>query len=271
MKRNLFLFLTLLLVSIAAKAVNDYDVESRYIVSPAKVTVAVPADYATAGNTATYPVVYMLNGHGGNNRSWSTVIDLDSLATANRVIIVCPDGRNSWYWDSPIDPKMQMESYITKELVPWVDNHYRTRTNRDGRAITGFSMGGHGALWIAFRHPDLFANVGATSGGVDIRPFPSKWDMAKRLGPYNKNRKRWNNHTIATLVEKVKPGKYNIIFDCGTEDFFYQVNCNLDKAMTRRGIEHTFLTSAGAHTSSYWHRSIQPQMKFFETLFYPAQ
>lgn len=98
------------------------------------------------------------------------------------MIIVCPDGRNSWYWDSPVDPSMQMESFFTDCLIPTVDSLYRTMPARGGRAITGLSMGGHGALWLAWRHPDLFGAAGSMSGGVDIRPFPANWNMADRLG-----------------------------------------------------------------------------------------
>ena len=270
MNRKIILTLPLLLIALLAGAVTERTLSSRYITSPAKISVAIPAGYNT-DTDATYPVVYLLNGHGGNHKSWSSVINLDSLATVTRAIIVCPDGRNSWYWDSPVDSSMQMESYITKELVPWVDRNYRTRPNPQSRAITGLSMGGHGGLWIGLRHPELFANMGSTSGGVDIRPFPKRWNIAERLGPYSLNKKRWNDHTVATLIETVNPSNVNIIFDCGTEDFFYKVNCALDKRMTARGIKHTFLTSPGNHTPAYWKKAIQPQMRFFKQHFYPAK
>ena len=48
-------------------------------------------------------------------------------------------------------------------------------------------MGGHGALWLAIRHQDIFGAAGSTSGGVDIRPFPDNWDMKKQLGEYKNN------------------------------------------------------------------------------------
>lgn len=73
--------------SLMAHAITEHDVPSNYITSPAKITVAVPDDYNT-DTSQTYPVVYLLNGHGGNHKSWSTVINLDSLATVNRMILV---------------------------------------------------------------------------------------------------------------------------------------------------------------------------------------
>lgn len=247
--------------------IGELSVQSKYITSPAKITVALPEGYNPMDTATRYPVVYLLNGHGGNNRSWSTVTALDSLASLYSMIIVCPDGRNSWYWDSPIDKNMQMESYITRELIPFVDTTFNTRANREGRAITGLSMGGHGGLWLGWRHPELFANCGATSGGVDIRPFPKNWNMADRLGPKDSNPKRWDEHTVMTLVPTLKDGVYNIIFDCGTEDFFFKVNNALDRELTKRGITHTYLTSPGSHNGTYWKKSIGPQLEFFHRAF----
>lgn len=249
---------------------GDISVPSRHIVSPAKITVALPAGYSD-NNSDRYPVLYLLNGHGGNNRTWSSFTNLDSLATAYRTIIVCPDGRNSWYWDSPVDSTMQMESYITSELIPFIDRHFATRADRNGRAITGLSMGGHGGLWLGLRHKDIFANCGSTSGGVDIRPFPKNWNMADRLGALKDNPKRWDEHTVINLVPTLKPGELNIIFDCGTEDFFFTVNNNLDRTLSERSIPHTYLTSPGSHNAKYWRKSIIPQLQFFHSHFYPTK
>ncbi|MCM1483172.1 MAG: esterase family protein [Muribaculaceae bacterium] len=247
--------------------IGELSVPSRYIASPAKITVALPEGYNPADTAYRYPVVYLLNGHGGNNRSWSTVTAIDSLASKYSMIIVCPDGRNSWYWDSPIDPNMQMESYIIKELIPYVDSVFNTRADRSGRAITGFSMGGHGGLWLGFRHTDLFGSCGATSGGVDIRPFPKRWNMADRLGAKEENPTRWDEYTVMTIAPNVKNGEQNIIFDCGTEDFFFKVNNALDSTLTANGIEHVYLTSPGIHNGAYWKRSIGPQLEFFHKAF----
>ncbi|MCM1292278.1 MAG: esterase family protein [Bacteroides sp.] len=238
------------------------EVPTHNIPGPAPVTIAVPTDYSNLSES-TYPVVYLLNGHGGDHKSWGSVINIDSLADAYGVIIVCPSGLNSWYWDSPVDPKMRMESYIIDDLVPWVDAEYRTTKSRDERAITGLSMGGHGALWLALRHPDLFGNAGSTSGGVDFRPWPKSWNIPDRLGSYESNPMRWTEHTVMSLVPMIIPGQVNIIFDCGTDDFFYDVNCTLDRELNQRRIPHAFLTSPGGHTPSYWHQSIGPQMDFF--------
>jgi len=267
MKKAFNFIALLLLTAITAVAITVREVPSKFIKSPGLVSVSVPADY-DGGAQKDYPVLYLLHGHGDDHMYWPGFVNTDSLATVYRMIIVCPQGRNSWYWDSPVDPQMQMESYITKELVPWVDANYRTRRDPDQRAITGLSMGGHGGLWLGLRHPELFHNAGSTSGGVDIRPFPKNWSMAIFLGPKDEYPQRWDDHTVTTLIDKVNPEGYGIIFDCGTEDFFYEVNCKLDSIMTERGIEHTYLTSPGAHNRKYWSKSILPQLMFFHNRFY---
>lgn len=241
--------------------VDTITVSGSYIDRPMKVTVAVPEGYGN--DTTRYPVIYLLNGHGGDYRNWPRLVPVDSIATRYGAVVVCPSGFNSWYWDSPVKPGMQMESFFIKELVPAIDSMYRTIPQAQSRAITGFSMGGHGALWLAIRHSDVFAHAGASSGGVDIRPFPKSWGMHELLGKLSENRERWDRHTVINLVDSLKPGQINIIFDCGTEDFFYKVNCSLDSALNARRIPHIYLTSPGKHNGQYWERAIYPQLDFF--------
>ena len=229
------------------------------------VNITVPGDYAE-GNEARYPVIYLLNGHGGNNTSWGSVANLDSLASAHEVIFVCPDGMNSWYFDAPERPDMKMESFIIDELLPWVDANYRTIPRRESRAITGLSMGGHGAMWLAMRHKDKFANAGSTSGGVDFTPFPGSWNISKALGERDSFPERWRNSTVISQVPGLKSGELNLIVDCGTEDFFYTVNCQLDSALNANHLPHIYRTSPGAHTGQYWAKSIIPQVEYFSSV-----
>ena len=116
---------------------------------------------------------------------------------------------------SPADPKSKYETYVAKELVKFVDDNFRTIKSPKGRAIAGLSMGGHGAMWLAIRHRDTFGAAGCLSGGVDIRPFPNNWDMAKSLGKYSQNKEVWDKHTVINEVDTLKNGENyaNLIFD----------------------------------------------------------
>ena len=214
------------------------------------------------------PVVYLLHGYGGDARSWLTIQpELKDWADRDGVLIVCPDGENSWYWDSPLQEGSQFETFVSKELVMYVDGHYPTLRDRKARAITGLSMGGHGGLWLSIRHQEVFGAAGSTSGGVDIRPFPKNWEMSRQLGAMQENPARWDGHTVMTQLDKLKNGSLAIIFDCGTEDFFFEVNCKLHEELMKRGIYHDFIARPGMHNLKYWRNSIEYQWLFFTKFF----
>ncbi|MCD7937604.1 MAG: esterase family protein [Tannerellaceae bacterium] len=215
-----------------------------------------------------YPVIYLLHGYGGNARTWLGIRgDLPQIADRYGLIFVCPDGKNSWYWDSPQDVSLRYETFISGELVGYVDGNYPTVADRSGRAVTGLSMGGHGALWNAWRHPEVFGAAGSTSGGVDIRPFPKNWDMSKQLGEQATHPQVWDAHTVINLVETLVNGRQALIVDCGYSDFFFEVNNALHAKLMEYKIDHDYLVRPGGHDSEYWRNSIGYQILFFYSYF----
>lgn len=213
------------------------------------------------------PVLYLLHGYGGDECQWQQITDLRPLADRFSMIIVCPDGEKSWYWDSPLKPESRFETFVGEELPRWVDAHYPTIAAREGRAITGLSMGGHGGLWLGIRHRAIFGAAGSTSGGVDIRPFPKAWRMHEQLGPLKKNRKQWDRHTVINEVETLKNNELALVIDCGFDDFFYEVNQKLHEKLLKLGIDHDYYVRPGRHNSAYWENSLLYQMLFFERYF----
>ena len=173
------------------------------------------------------------------------------------------DGKNTWYWDSPLNADVRYETFISNELVKYVDSHYKTVADRKGRAITGLSMGGHGAMWNGLRHSDVFSAAGSTSGGVDIRPFPKNWEMSVQIGEKAKYPENWEKYTVINLVPTLRKDQIALIFDCGDSDFFLEVNKNYHEALLKQGIDHDFITRPGNHDSQYWNNSIDYQILFF--------
>lgn len=231
-----------------------------------KNVVVVPQQYYAGPKGQQYPTLYLLHGAWGRFSDWCKKANLEQIATQYGMIIVCPDGQDSWYFDSPIDPKMQFETYVSKELVNYIDSHFRTFKSHFMRAITGLSMGGHGALWIAFRNPMMFHSCGSMSGGVDITKFPGKWKIADRLGKYQDNPGVWASHAVINLVPRLKPGQ-NIIIDDGCDDIFYEVNRNLHQALLARKIPHDFTIRPGKHNWTYWTNALDYQVLFFSKAF----
>ena len=225
--------------------------------------VTIRPDKAVKGEKC--PVIYLLHGHGGNAKKWIEIRpDLPEIADRDGIIFICPDGnRDSWYWDSPLVKESRYETFISKELIAYVDANFATIPHRSKRAITGLSMGGHGAMWNAIRHQDVFGAAGATSGGLDIRPFPGNWGMAKHLGERDGNLDVWNNHTVINQLDRLKDGSLAIIIDCGVDDFFYGVH----ERLLLQKVGHDFIVRPGAHNGTYWKNSIGYQIKFFKKFF----
>jgi len=268
MKKYFFLALLIFLgfrYGMAAK-VDTVVTRSAAMKKDIKAVVVLPESYA---DNKDYPVVYLLHGAGDNFSGWvNKVPGIKKYADDFKVIIVCPDGNvTSWYFDSPEDSAWKYETYVSSELVSFIDQKYKTIKARSGRAITGLSMGGHGALYLAFRHQDVFGAAGSMSGGVDIRPFPLNWDIAKRLGPKDRYPERWEQNAVVNLVPLLVPGKLALIIDCGRDDFFYEVNLELHKRLLYNNIPHDFTIRPGAHNWEYWANAIGFQLMYFSNFF----
>lgn len=268
MKRNILLLLclTAFIISVKAAKVDTVDTYSDAMKKKIRAIVVTPDNYNSGSQ---YPVVYLLHGASGNYTDWiKKATGVPDYADKYNVMIVCADGGNtSWYWDSPVDPTYKYETYITKELITYIDKNYKTIKNRSGRAITGLSMGGHGGLYLGIRHQDLFGVAGSMSGGVDIRPFPNNWDMAKRLGSLKDNAETWDKYTVTNQLDLLKPNSLAIIFDCGTDDFFYKVNVELHDKLLALKIPHDFIVRPGAHNWPYWTNAVGYQMLYFSNYF----
>jgi Predicted esterase len=162
---------------------------------------------------------------------------------------------------------MKYETYIGKEVPEYIDSHYPTINDRKGRAISGLSMGGHGGLFLGFRHADQFGACGSMSGGVDLNYSRNKYDVIKRLGDTITHADNWKNYSVINLVENYPNAGLRIIFDCGTEDFFYKNNRALHEKMVKLKIPHDYIERPGAHNWQYWGNSVKYQLFFFRNYF----
>jgi len=267
--KKAFCTLLLMFVFFSAKAAK---IDTIQVFSPSmnkniKTCVITPDDYKKSNKK--FPVVYLLHGYSGNYGSWAKDFkDVGKQVDQYGFIVIGVDGNfSSWYFDSPIDPTFKYETYVIKELVPFVDKNYKTIASREGRAISGLSMGGHGALYLSFRHQDVFGAAGSMSGGVDIRPFPENWDIKKRLGTLSEFPENWEKNTVTNMLELVKDNKLKLIIDCGVDDFFMDVNRELHNKMLALKINHDYIERPGKHNIEYWENSLKFQLLFFDNFF----
>jgi S-formylglutathione hydrolase FrmB len=232
-----------------------------------KSVVIKPATYKKKANR--FPVVYLLHGYGGDYANWvRRVPALLKLADDNQMIIVCPDGAaGSWYFDSPVDSSMRFETYLSTEIPDFIDAQYRTIADRKHRAITGLSMGGHGALFIAFRHAEKFGACGSMSGALDISKITRGYDMQKRLGDTLKNKSYYNDWAAINVIENRPKDSLAIMIDCGTEDFIFPMSKATHDKMMRLKIPHDYIERPGKHDWAYWGKAVKYQLLFFREYF----
>lgn len=259
----------LVFVFFSAKAakVDTLDVYSTAMKKNIKTCVITPDSYKKGKKKL--PVVYLLHGYSGNYATWvKSFKEVSQQVDKYNFIVIGVDGNySSWYFDSPIDPEFKYETYIIDELIPFIDKKYKTIASREGRAISGLSMGGHGALYLSFKHQEVFGAAGSMSGGVDFRPFPEKWDIKKRLGSITEFPENWNKNTVVNMLELVQSNKLNLIIDCGVDDFFIDVNRQLHEKMLALKINHDYIERPGKHNIGYWENSLKFQLLFFDNFF----
>lgn len=233
--------------------------------------VYLPASYNVPGaETRKYPVLYLLHGLGGNQQTaavdgeWNVLQDLRRDHHVGDFLVVAPDAWDTFYINSH-DGKTLYGDFFLREFMPYVERTYRIRTVRAARGITGFSMGGYGALRIAFANPELFGSVSAHSAALMRQPprgasaSASSGDPAARLlvGVFGDpiDRKFWDLNSPFALARKNAPAlsRMKIYFDCGTEDSygFYRGAGELDETLTALKIPHEFHLYPGGHSISY--------------------
>ena len=232
-------------------------------------TIVILPGVATGKSPVSCPVVYLLHGAYAKPSDWFRVrADLGALADEYGFIFVLPDGAMSWYVDSPVDKDIRYETFTAVELVEYVDAHYPTLAGRSGRAITGMSMGGHGAMYLALRHADTFGAVGSMSGCLDFRCSEALYSILDPvLGSHQTAMESWGAYTAIEQIGRIRDGELAIIIDCGSEDFVLQCTTVFHDALLKAGISHDYELRPGVHDDKFWHDSTPKHLDFFRNYF----
>jgi putative tributyrin esterase len=281
-KSRLFILSILSIAYLNAKAgtVDSLEIPSAVMNKTYKAAVVLPSTYQN--NKKVYPVLYLLHGGGGHFRDWLNLTPdkmlVKNLADQYNIIIVMPEGETfGWYLDSPFDATSKFETYITKEVIQKIDNTYRTVRSNKGRVITGLSMGGHGAMYLSTRHPDLFGAAGTMSGAMDMNytKFSLNEDFKKTLierfekllGTSDVSNEVYVKNSVINMAETIKKNGMPVIIDCGVDDFLIDVNRELHRRLVYNNTPHDYAERPGAHTWEYWQNSLPYHLLFFSKVF----
>ncbi|MCP9762647.1 alpha/beta hydrolase [Lacihabitans soyangensis] len=281
MKNSLFLFLAFTSAIIghgaSAAGIDTLEINSQAMNKVLKAVVITPKSYKKSKKN--YPVVYLLHGGSGNYKNWTQLTPdktlVSRLADTYDVIIVTPDGgTSSYYFDSPLLKESQYETFISKELREKVEGNYRTIQAREGRVITGLSMGGHGAVYIATKHPELYCAAGSMSGVLNMDP--STWKVTpdfakirienfkKMIGEREESGPFYPGFNLITMTEQIKAAKLALIIDCGVDDFLIEPNREMHRLLTANGTPHDYTERPGKHEWLYWENALPYHMMFFQ-------
>ena len=269
---SLVLFLGLF-VTLSARAQNSrlqtVKFESKLVGKSLPYIVILPVGYHSSATTR-YPVLYLLHGFSGHYTDWTTRTNVADYASAYRMIVVTPEGNDSWYIDSAGVPSDKYESYILNELIPDVEARYRTIQSRYGRAIAGLSMGGYGAFKFGLKSPGQFVFVASMSGAFAVTRYTEQdrgtaWEtFLKLFGPVNGATRKANDlFELAALTPARIAALPYFYFDCGTEDSpaIFNANRELSDLFLRKKIPHEYRELPGNHSWVYWDQQISEVLK----------
>jgi len=223
-----------------------------------------PPSYDTE-KTRSYPILYWLHGLGENEQTfvdfggWSLVQNLQDDRRIGEYLIVIPDGGRSFYINSK-SGKTRYEDFFLREFLPAIEKKFRVLPGRAHRGIAGVSMGGYGALRLAFKHPELFCAVSAHSAALfdqlprnlptQSRGLQARLLMLAEVFGMPVDEQFWERNNPITIARTATAlSRLRIYFDCGTEDDygFDRGAQALSDVLKKRGIPHEMHLYPGGH------------------------
>jgi len=243
-------------------------VKSQVLARPVRYCAFLPASF-DQDRTRRYPVLYYLHGLGDNEQSllnfggWDVVSELRSKGKVGDFVILAPSGGHTFYLNSE-NGKLRYEDFLVKEFMPEMETKYRALGTPATRGITGVSMGGYGALRLAFKYPEEFAAVSAQMPAL-MTDLPE--DMSSNApgsagavlddafgSPFNRAYFDRNNVFHFARSDSTANLKHlRIYFDVGSNDDygFEQGAQQLDRLLKSRGIPHEFHIYPGGHNAQF--------------------
>lgn len=185
---------------------------------------------------------------------------LATAAEAHHVAIVAPDGGANGFWlDSPTRPNHRLASFVAEDLLADARENLPVG---DAIGVMGISMGGHGALTLAFAHPDRFQSASSISGVVDLTRAHDRPALVELLGPFDTQRPAWEARSALQQLERAPASvglrALRLRLSCGAQDRWIEANRALHARATELQLDHDYDEAPAGHTWSYW-QAIVPE------------
>ncbi len=277
--------------------VEDIAFFSKSLQREMHINVVLPRGYDKSG--LDYPVLYLLHGFTSNYFEFVNVGVPEYLNRFDMIVVMVDAGNSSYAnWAEPEGNKpLNFADHVCKDVIGYIDNHYRTIAEKKGRAINGISMGANGAITLGLTYPHLFCSIAGHSGGYNM-------DMARAALKVTETEKKEGNDFrnmmmqdttmrylginipgFSTMRDRSPKGKMyttkeqidrvdpyinvlkiskeelpHIYIDCGTKDFLYESTKNFMKYLLDNGIPFVYGQSDGTHEEDYWGREVSVSM-----------
>ena len=273
----LLLLTTAVPASFAATArVECQSLPSKILNRPIPYCIILPPSF-DGDKAKHFPVLYFLHGLGDNEQSfihtgaWNLTEDLRERGQIREFLIATPNGDASCYINSK-DGKVHYEDFLLREFFPFIEKRYRVSPGRGHRAIGGISMGGYGALHLAFRHPQLFGSVSAHSAALieklpvflGTAPNSPRAHVLGEVFGSPPDPLFWDRNSPLSLARTADLSGLKIYFDCGDrDDYGFEAGAAaLDKILTQRHIPHEFHLYPGGHDPEYFGAHLSASLEF---------
>ncbi|MBO5875760.1 MAG: endo-1,4-beta-xylanase Z [Alistipes sp.] len=277
--KRLFLTICAVVSAVAAMAggrLEKGSVKSAILGVEKPYAVYLPEGYDTSSES--YPVLYLLHGATDTFMAWPERGDMQRIADetlaeggVRKMIIVMPDAsgvgeRNAGEKMGYFNVKgWAYEDFFFGEFLPHIDQTYRTIASKEGRAISGLSMGGGGATVYAQHHPELFQASYSTSGLLDLYDR-----LVQKPRPYYGITWLWSVEQTSPVdfLRRATPEQIASLrtvrwmLDCGDDDRLVKTNVDYFIEMKRVDVPVEFRIRDGKHNWAFWQESLPQILRF---------
>ena len=239
-----------------------------------RVNVLLPKGFDT---TRSYPALILLHGFGGDHSSWTAGARLSEHLGSTQIVLLMPDGENSWYVNSVTHPANRFEDYIADDIVRFGARRYRIDTAR--LAIGGLSMGGYGALEIGLRHSGRFHFIAGLSASLDVpMGIPElernhreqlRPSLVEAFGADSSG--FWKDHDLFHLIHRLQRGSAPFLYLAnGIQDEFprrLHYYRSFADSLRTFNLPYEYHEAPGRHNWDYWDQEIRAVLDRLRELF----
>lgn len=265
---KLYLLVTVFQYSFSQVSVVEDSIFSQSLKTISNFYVILPDGYSKTHER--YATIYLLHGFNGDYTNWVKQTDLVKYLKEYSYIVICPDGKNSWYSNSIVLQNANFEDLIAKEIIPFIDKKYRTKQSKFSRAIAGLSMGGYGAAKFGLKYSQLFFFAGCISPSIQFPAGLEDTSIVARRSKETiksvremfgeKRNEWWSANDIFELTEKVNPKTAPYFYlAAGSQDGIPEVieQTHVFAALLRKkGVMFEMHETAGSHDWKFWDTEI---------------